>query len=328
MKLPPLAKASKTSADTAEDSRTAAAEEQAEPTPAPAPAPIEGQPAEDHMSKSIPLSEAAKPPPVDTATSAQESAAESDNAEPRVLPPMSPFVAIWKDPQVLKLMKRNFSLAWKINKCFSLFYVFLVMSFVLGYIEGWTPLDSFYYAIVTGTTVGYGDVAPITKAGRIFATFLLPFGMVGVSNALGSIASVFEDEKAGAGETLMDKVQELEKIIAEDDDGTVTEEEFTIFQVTKLYNIDEQTLNSVRNQFKSLDADGSGELDQDDIIQLKATCTKLGIKSSSGAQHLFRRLSAHLPRRLSKIALGDSSKASKYSKQEDTPVPQIQCDSK
>merc|ERR1711865_578410 len=85
---------------------------------------------------------------------------------------------------------------------------------------------------------------------------------VGMGNALGSISTVFEDEKHGANETLMDKVIELEQIIAADDDGTVTEEEFTIFQLTKIYTVDEQTLSSVRNQFKSLDADGSGELDQ------------------------------------------------------------------
>jgi len=239
----------------------------------------------------IPLSAASKPPPV--VTSAEQETDVDVKSPPVPQTPMDSFKAMYNDPEVRADVRKKFKLAWKINQCFYLVYLFMGLSFVLGHIEGWSPLDSFYYAVVTGTTVGYGDKSPATAAGRIFACFLLPLGVIGLSNAVGSISSVFEDEKQGASETLMDKVQELERIIAEDDDGTVTEEEFTIFQMKKIFHVDEETLKSVRNQFKSLDADGSGELDQDDIMQLKVTCKKMGIKATHGAITLFRRLSAH-----------------------------------
>merc|ERR1712216_465376 len=158
-------------------------------------------------------------------------------------------------------------------------------------------------ALVTLTTVGYGDVSPATKEGRIFAIFLLPLGIVGISQASGSVVNVLDNEKQGASETLMDKVIELERIIAEDDDGTVTLEEFTINQLKKVYHVDEETLTSIKAQFTNLDADGSGELDQDDIIQLKATCRQLGIKATQKESPLFRRLST--------IALGEDSTSSK-----------------
>jgi voltage-gated potassium channel len=46
--------------------------------------------------------------------------------------------------------------------------------------------DALWYAIVTITTVGYGDLYPVTTAGRIAATFIM-FAGVGIIGALASI---------------------------------------------------------------------------------------------------------------------------------------------
>ena len=45
----------------------------------------------------------------------------------------------------------------------------------VGYhlIEGWSLFDSLYVATQTVTTVGYGDLTPATKAGRIFSTLFM-----------------------------------------------------------------------------------------------------------------------------------------------------------
>lgn len=50
---------------------------------------------------------------------------------------------------------------------------------VIGYtvIEGWTLLDSLYMTIMTITTVGYGEVHPLTSGGRIFSIFLMVGGV-------------------------------------------------------------------------------------------------------------------------------------------------------
>jgi voltage-gated potassium channel len=50
---------------------------------------------------------------------------------------------------------------------------------------GW---DSFWYSVVTITTVGYGDRYPVTPAGRITAIFIMFMG-VGIIGALASILS-------------------------------------------------------------------------------------------------------------------------------------------
>ena len=49
-----------------------------------------------------------------------------------------------------------------------------------------TGRDAFWYAIVTITTVGYGDYYPVTTAGRITAMFIMFMG-VGIIGALASI---------------------------------------------------------------------------------------------------------------------------------------------
>ena len=57
--------------------------------------------------------------------------------------------------------------------------------FVAGGIE--TPLDALYYAIVTSTTVGYGDIAPVTARARLFGISVVVLGTVSFAVALGSV---------------------------------------------------------------------------------------------------------------------------------------------
>jgi len=56
-------------------------------------------------------------------------------------------------------------------------------------LEGWSILDSLYVTAQTVTTVGFGDLAPQTMPGRVFATF---FMMVGVGIVLYSLTSAVQ----------------------------------------------------------------------------------------------------------------------------------------
>jgi len=69
--------------------------------------------------------------------------------------------------------------------------VFSVIFAVIDYVAGWqgfygllhtNPFDYFYFSIASFTTVGYGDIVPLTNAGKIIAGFesLLGYLMLGV----------------------------------------------------------------------------------------------------------------------------------------------------
>jgi voltage-gated potassium channel len=44
-------------------------------------------------------------------------------------------------------------------------------------IENWSLFDSFYFVVITITTIGYGDLTPVTLAGRVFTMFFSFFGI-------------------------------------------------------------------------------------------------------------------------------------------------------
>jgi hypothetical protein len=48
---------------------------------------------------------------------------------------------------------------------------------VVGRKEGWSRFDSSYWAFVTGTTVGYGDLRPQQKASRLLSILVALLGL-------------------------------------------------------------------------------------------------------------------------------------------------------
>src|SRR6267378_7316704 len=77
-----------------------------------------------------------------------------------------------------------------------IFFAILAVTIAIGLgtigfylIEGWSILDSLYVAAQTVTTVGYGDLTPATRNGRIFSTV---FRLVGVGVVLYALTSVVQ----------------------------------------------------------------------------------------------------------------------------------------
>ena len=65
---------------------------------------------------------------------------------------------------------------------FVLSLLFIAVVVILGtegyvIIEGWPPLDALYMTITTITTVGYGEVFPLSDSGRVFTMVLIVFGV-------------------------------------------------------------------------------------------------------------------------------------------------------
>ena len=65
---------------------------------------------------------------------------------------------------------------------------------VYKHLEQWNVLDSIYFLTVTATTVGYGDLAPVTPAGRLFTSV---YSLVGITIAFSSIVRLVEFMRNG-----------------------------------------------------------------------------------------------------------------------------------
>lgn len=72
--------------------------------------------------------------------------------------------------------------------------LFLAFCFAVGVtfyhqVEGLSLVDAFYLSAMTLTTVGYGDFAPQTDAGKLFTS---GFAFLGVATFLGFAAALFQ----------------------------------------------------------------------------------------------------------------------------------------
>lgn len=67
-------------------------------------------------------------------------------------------------------------------------------------VEGWGLLDAFYFSSITLTTVGYGDLAPQTDAGKLFTVFYIFTGigiLVGFVDAVARASFEQRQERRG-----------------------------------------------------------------------------------------------------------------------------------
>ncbi len=79
--------------------------------------------------------------------------------------------------------------------------------------------DCLWWAVVTFTTVGYGDLSPVTSAGRMAAVFLMLGGVALIGSLAASLGSFLNKEEQGTDDQDMDvlvgEVRALRAEIAE-----------------------------------------------------------------------------------------------------------------
>ncbi|MEA3250595.1 MAG: ion channel [Pseudomonadota bacterium] len=67
---------------------------------------------------------------------------------------------------------------------------FFLDAYIVGSSNSLGVIDSIYFTVVTITTLGFGDITPLTPIGRLFVTFQALLGFVVMSLFLAAVASV------------------------------------------------------------------------------------------------------------------------------------------
>ena len=92
--------------------------------------------------------------------------------------PIPVLWAVWRLVRFIGLTMRR---AWQTEEFRGLAYIVLLMmgigTLVFHQVEGWGWLDSFYFVVMTLSTIGYGDFAPASTMGKLFAVFYVVLGL-------------------------------------------------------------------------------------------------------------------------------------------------------
>ena len=83
-------------------------------------------------------------------------------------------------------------------------FTLLSGTFFYRYAEGWSYLDSFYFSVITLTTVGYGDLSPSTPLSKIFTMFYL---MVGIGIIVAFVNKIASDALSRRAEKVNKKTR-------------------------------------------------------------------------------------------------------------------------
>jgi voltage-gated potassium channel len=75
-----------------------------------------------------------------------------------------------------KLFIYMLALAWPL--LFSLALSILLLGQIVGRLEKWSALDSAYWAFITATTVGYGDIRPLRWHSRVLSVCVAFVGLI------------------------------------------------------------------------------------------------------------------------------------------------------
>jgi voltage-gated potassium channel len=96
---------------------------------------------------------------------------------------------------------------FRLRECFLMFVALLAIG-VLAYsflFERWTIIDSLYFTVVMLTTTGYGDIAPSTAGGKLFASLFALAGIVLLGMILGVVGSRLVEAEIAYTQTMQSK---------------------------------------------------------------------------------------------------------------------------
>lgn len=174
----------------------------------------------------------------------------------------------------------------------------LIGGLAITILERWGWYDFIYYCVITGTTIGFGDLTPKSQTSKAVAILFVPIAVATMGYILGNIASFIVDrrraeytKKLWAGELKLEDIEALD----EGRDGGVSELEYIKFMLVAMKKIDGELFDDLRDQFDRLDLTGDGQITRKDLTilatrKMKKVTHKLRLTEY---KHQLERLSKH-----------------------------------
>ncbi|MPV86077.1 ion transporter [Ostreibacterium oceani] len=160
---------------------------------------------------------------------------------------------------VLRNESRSFAAA-----CFVLVIMLIIASSFIYLIEGKTQPEAFgsipkamWWALITLTTVGYGDVTPITPMGKVFGGLITVIGIGIVALPAGILASAFSEQLHKNKDNYRDAVKQALL------DGVITPEEYQHLKtLQEQFDIEPEEANKIlQNQMAMSSKNQSAKTD-------------------------------------------------------------------
>lgn len=152
-------------------------------------------------------------------------------------------------------------------------YISLIVFFVSGAWflfrgDDWTLIKLMYFIVATSTTIGYGDILPISNDQRLFGIVYILISVGVMGEFLGCISGYVLEIRQKKFHKSMEKhkfnVSDI-KLMDADRSGDVSELEYVLFMLKSMNKVDGDLLDALSSKFRELDVTGDGSLNMDDL---------------------------------------------------------------
>ncbi|PHU13283.1 Two-pore potassium channel 3 [Capsicum chinense] len=143
-------------------------------------------------------------------------------------------------------------------------------SLVLYFFEHLDGVDSVYLAVMSVTTVGYGDRAFKTLPGRLFASIWLLVSTLAVARAFLYLAEARIDKRhRRLTNWVLQREITIDDLLAADinNNGYIRKSEYVIYKLKEMGKISEKDVKQICNQFNKLDESNSGKITLHSLLQ-------------------------------------------------------------
>ena len=124
-------------------------------------------------------------------------------------------------------------------------------------------ITSFYVSIVCGLSVGYGDFAPSTMAGRGLFIFFIPFSVVTMLKAMEEVNVIVRVARTVTTIEITD-IREIMEIDTSGE-GQIDMNEYTRYMLCSTGQLEIEILLGFEKQFHALDTSGDGTVSLEDF---------------------------------------------------------------